>query len=125
MIADGVAEVLVGISSDEQYGQILVIGAGGIYAELWRDTVNLLAPWSRASIAAALQKLLITRLINGYRGRPAGDLDALIEAILAIARYAEDHCDTLIEMDVNPIIVRPPGAGAVAVDALIRTTEES
>ena len=125
MIADGVAEVLVGISSDEQYGQILVIGAGGIYTELWRDTVSLLPPWSHARIAAALRPLLITRLINGYRGKPAGDLEALIEAIVAIGRYAEEHCATLIEMDVNPIIVRPLGAGAIAVDALIRTTEES
>jgi hypothetical protein len=85
----------------------------------------LLPPWSRQSIATALRQLKVSALLDGYRGQPAGDVEALIDAILAIGRYAAAHRDTLAELDVNPIIVRPRGAGAIAVDVLIRKAEES
>jgi hypothetical protein len=62
----------------------------------------------------------VARLLNGYRGKPAGDVGALIESILGVARYAGAHLSTLVELDVNPIIVRPKGHGVVAVDAMIR-----
>jgi acetyl-CoA synthetase len=59
-------------------------------------------------------------LLRGYRGRPGGDIGAAVEAILAIQSFALDHQGQLMELDVNPLIVRPPGMGAVAVDVLIR-----
>ncbi|MGH7186444.1 MAG: acetate--CoA ligase family protein, partial [Pseudomonadota bacterium] len=59
----------------------------------------------------------------GYRGGPPADIDAAIEAIAAITRFAEAHRDRLLELDVNPLLVRPRGHGAVAVDALIRLAE--
>ena len=65
----------------------------------------------------------MARLLTGFRGKPAGDLAALTEAVLGVARYATAHRDRLSELDVNPIIVRPAGKGAVAVDALIRLKE--
>jgi acyl-CoA synthetase (NDP forming) len=120
MITDGVAEILVGVIVDPQFGQVLVIGAGGVLTELLADSVSLLAPWTKQSIEAALPQLVVARLLNGYRGKPAGDVSALIESILGIARYAGAHLDTLVELDVNPIIVRPKGHGVVAVDAMIR-----
>jgi acetyl-CoA synthetase len=125
MIDDGVAEVLVGITVDAQFGQVLLIGSGGVQAELWNDTVSLLPPWSRQAVESALPRLKVNELLAGFRGRPPGDVAALVDAILAIGRYAEAHRDTLCELDVNPIIVRPRGAGAVAVDVLIRKVEES
>ncbi len=125
MIDDGVAEILVGVTVDVQFGQLLLIGSGGVQAELWADTVTLLPPWSRESIAAALRRLKVAALLDGYRGRPAGDVEALVEAVLAIGRYATANRATLLELDVNPIIVRPRGAGAIAVDVLIRKAEES
>jgi hypothetical protein len=67
----------------------------------------------------------VAALLDGYRGKPPGDVAALIDAILAIGRYASANRDTLAELDVNPIIVRPRGSGAVAVDVLIRKVEES
>jgi acetate---CoA ligase (ADP-forming) len=124
MIDDGVAEILVGVTIDEQFGLLLLLGSGGVQAEIWQDTVLLLPPWSRASITAALRRLKVSALLDGYRGMPPGDVEALIDAVLAIGRYAEAHRDTLCELDVNPIIVRPRGAGAVAVDVLIRKVEE-
>jgi acetate---CoA ligase (ADP-forming) len=125
MVDDGVAEILVGIAVDPHFGQLLLIGSGGVQAELWQDTVSLLPPWSRASIEAALRRLKVAGLLDGYRGRPPGDVAALVDTIVAIGRFAEAQRDTLVELDVNPVIVRPRGGGAVAVDVLIRKVEET
>lgn len=124
MVTDGVAEILVGISVDPQFGQLLVLGAGGVLTELLRDSVNLLPPFTGAAIETALGKLRIARLLRGFRGRAAGDVPALLGAILACTRYAAANLERLAELDLNPIIVRPQGLGAVAVDALIRLREE-
>jgi acetate---CoA ligase (ADP-forming) len=120
MLTDGVAEILVGIIVDPQFGQILVLAAGGVFTELLADSVSLLPPWSRDSIAAGLKRLAIAALFLGYRGKPAADVEALISAILSVTRYAAANISTLVELDVNPVIVRPIGRGAVAVDAMIR-----
>ena len=100
------AEVIVGFYCDPQIGMILLI-----------------PPATRAEIEAAISRLKIGALIAGFRGRPAGDLPALINIIIAIQTYALDITDCLIEMDVNPVIVRSAGNGAVAVDAFIRVSE--
>ena len=123
MVTDGVAEVLIGVTVDPQFGQLLVLGGGGVLTELLRDSITLLPPFDAAAIEAALRSLRMARLLSGFRGRPAGDLPALVETALACARYAHAHLDTLAELDINPVIVRPAGSGAVAVDALIRLTE--
>ena len=120
MITDGVAEILVGAVVDAQFGLTLVVGAGGVLTELLQDSVSLLPPFTAASVGAALQRLAVNKMLHGFRGRPPGDVPALLEAIAAVGRYAEANLASLVELDVNPIIVRPSGAGAVAVDALIR-----
>jgi acetate---CoA ligase (ADP-forming) len=124
MFTDGVAEILVGIMVDPQFGQVLVLGAGGVFTELLSDSVSLLPPWTRKSIESALQDLNVRQLLDGYRGKAAADLDALVSTILAIARYASSNIATLVELDVNPVIVRPAGLGAVAVDTMIRLRKE-
>ncbi|HTV96522.1 MAG TPA: acetate--CoA ligase family protein [Steroidobacteraceae bacterium] len=125
MIADGVAEVLVGLIVDPQFGQVLVLGAGGVLTELLADSATLLPPFTRAAVRAALQGLKIAKLLAGYRGKPAGDVEALIDTVLAITRYASANASALQEIDVNPVIVRPAGSGAVAVDALIRLNKQA
>jgi acetate---CoA ligase (ADP-forming) len=120
MFTDGVAEVLIGVIVDPQFGQVLVLGAGGVFTEIMADSVSLLPPWTRASVESALHRLTIAKLFRGYRGKPAADVDALVETILCVARYAAANVATLIEIDVNPVIVRPSGQGAVAVDTMIR-----
>jgi len=120
MIADGVAEVLVGLILDPQFGQVLVIGAGGVFTELLADSVTLLPPFSRDAVRSALATLKVAKLLDGFRGKPRGDIDALVEVVSGITRYAAAQLATLQEIDVNPVIVRPAGKGAVAVDALIR-----
>jgi acetyl-CoA synthetase len=120
MCADGVAEVLIGVIVDAQFGQVLVLGAGGIFTEIMADSVSLLPPWTHASIESALHRLTIAKLFKGYRGKPAADVSALIDLIVNVGRYAADNVATLVELDVNPVIVRPVAKGAVAVDAMIR-----
>jgi acetyl-CoA synthetase len=124
MVVDGVAEVLAGIIVDPQFGQVLVIGAGGVLTEILRDSITVLPPWTQESVLTALGTLGVAKLLLGYRGRPAGDQAALVSAILGVARYAAAHLETLVELDVNPLIVRPAGLGVVAVDALIRLQQE-
>jgi len=122
MITDGVAEILVGMTVDPQFGQVLVIGAGGVLTELLRDTVTLLPPFTAASVDSALERLKVSKLLAGFRGKPAGDVAALIETVLACTCYADANLSRLVELDINPVIVRPAGLGAVAADALIRLT---
>lgn len=102
---------------------MLMIGAGGILAELLKDAAVLLFPVLETDVARVLDRLAVGKLIAGYRGKPAGDRQALIEAVLAVARFVEAHIDRLEELDINPLIVLPQGRGVVAADALIRWTE--
>jgi acetyl-CoA synthetase len=120
MITDGVAEVLVGMRVDPQFGLLLVLGAGGVLTELLRDSVTLLPPFTAAAITAALARLQAAPLLAGFRGRPVADVPALVETALGCTRYALENLERLAELDLNPVIVRPRGQGAVAVDALIR-----
>jgi acetate---CoA ligase (ADP-forming) len=122
MVQDAVCELIVGVKADAQFGLALLIGAGGVHAELWRDTVTLLLPTTRSALEAALSRLRVSKLIDGFRG-PAGDRQATISSIEAVARFAVDHAARLEELDVNPLIVLPLGKGAVAADALIRMRE--
>ena len=124
MVTDGVAEILIGMTVDPQFGQVMVLGAGGVLTELLRDTVTLLPPFSPTAIENALKRLTVWKLLRGYRGKSPADIPALVEAALACGRYAEANVNTLVELDINPVIVRPAGQGAVAVDALIRLAQE-
>lgn len=125
MVTDCVAELLVGVTRDAQFGLALTIGAGGSLVELVADARTLLFPVSEQAVGDALDELAVARLIAGYRGAPPGDRAAAIAAIMAVAAYAEAHAARLEELDINPLLVLPEGRGAVAVDALIRMREES
>ena len=120
MVIDSVAEILVGVIIDPQFGLALVLGAGGVLTELLHESVSLLPPFTPAAVRAGLAQLKVQRLLDGFRGKPAGDIPALVDAILGVTRYAEAQRDRLVELDVNPMIVRPAGSGVVAVDALVR-----
>ncbi|MCP5080938.1 MAG: acetate--CoA ligase family protein [Alphaproteobacteria bacterium] len=123
MIQGTVCELIVGLKRDPQFGLALVLGAGGVLTELLTDCATLILPTTSAEIERALSSLRIARLIDGYRGA-SGDREALIRAIEAIAAFAADNRDTIEELDVNPLLVLPPGHGVVAVDALLRIRED-
>ncbi|TMV10812.1 acetate--CoA ligase family protein [Arenibacterium halophilum] len=118
MVADGVAELLIGVTRDPAHGFLLTVGAGGVLTELLDDTASLLLPCTRAQVGEAIQRLRCAPLLAGYRGRPAAHVDAILDAADALHSYVIDHADTLCEVEINPLICTP--TRAVAVDALIR-----
>jgi acyl-CoA synthetase (NDP forming) len=122
MATPPLAELIVGIKRENDFGLALVIGAGGILVELLKDSRSLLLPTTDGAIRAALLSLRSATLLQGFRSREAADLDALVAAIRAVADYACENAGQLLELDVNPLLV---GAhGATAVDALIRLGHE-
>ena len=110
-----VAEVLVSVRRDAPVGWLVTLGAGGVHTELWRDTVCLLAPASNVEIKQALQKLRIAPLLNGFRGKPAADIESLVELIQKLIGTALNN--ELVEVELNPVLVTTNSA--VAVDALM------
>jgi acetyl-CoA synthetase len=122
MVQGGVAELLVGVTNDAAHGFVLTLGAGGVLTELWQDTQSLLLPIEPADIDAALRRLRIWPLLEGYRGKPGADVSAVIASVMAVQAYVIAHHATLSEVEVNPLICTPNGA--VAVDALIRRALE-
>jgi acyl-CoA synthetase (NDP forming) len=123
MVTGAVAELIVGIKRDQSFGLALVVGSGGILVELMRDSTALLLPTSRPAVAEALASVKAAKLLSGYRTGRKGDFEAAVDAVMAVAGYAEAHRDRLVELDVNPLLVLPAGKGVVAVDALIRMAE--
>jgi acyl-CoA synthetase (NDP forming) len=120
MVEPGV-ELIVGVARDPVLGPYLLLGSGGILAELVGDRAILMLPATSEAIAHALSGLKASALIAGHRGREPGNRSAAIAAILAIQAAAIADLDRLIELDVNPLIVTP--TRAVAADALIRLVE--
>ena len=121
MVTDPVAELIVGVGRDPQFGLFLTLGAGGIFVELLRQVEQVLLPASRTEIEDALRRLPLYAVLEGYRGRAGCDVPALIDSIDSIAQFALAHQAHLEELDVNPLLARPQGT--VAVDALIRMRE--
>ena len=119
MISGVVAELIVGVKRDQQFGPALVIGSGGVLVELIADSASLLLPTTRDDVREAISRLSVSRLLTGFRGSSAADTDALVDAILSIADYAEDNWNSLQELDVNPLMALERGKGVVASDALI------
>jgi len=117
MAAKPVAELLVGVRRDPAFGLALTIAGGGTLVELLRDATTLLLPASRDDIARALSGLKVAQLIAGYRGAQAGNLEACLDAIEAIAGFATG-ADDLVELDINPLLVGTEST--VAVDVLLR-----
>jgi len=117
MITGAVAELILGLTRDPQFGTALVVGAGGILTELLKDTATLLLPATETEIREALAGLKSWPLVTGFRGRH-GDAEAVVRAVQALAAFAAANPGRIEEVDVNPLLVT--ATGAVAVDALIR-----
>jgi len=116
-MVNGGVELVVGVKRDAQCGPVLLVGLGGVLVEVLRDTALALAPVGKLEARRMLESLKGFKLLQGYRGAPAADLDAVCEAIARISEFAADHADAIEEIDVNPLLARADGA--VALDALI------
>ncbi|MFT7179372.1 MAG: acyl-CoA synthetase (NDP forming) [Oceanospirillaceae bacterium] len=116
MVQGVVAELIIGINTDPLFGQYLVLGAGGIFVEILQDAQSLLLPTSKSEVRQALASLKCAPILTGYRGQAAADIDAIIDAVMAVLDYSQQN--PVYELDINPLLAQ--SHGAVAVDALIQ-----
>jgi acyl-CoA synthetase (NDP forming) len=119
-MAAGVGEALIGYRVDRDVGPLVMVAAGGVLTEIYRDRSLRLAPVDLVEARAMIGEVKALSVLSGYRGRPAGDLDALARALVALSRLAGAADVAVAEAEVNPLIVRPAGQGVIAVDALVR-----
>jgi acetate---CoA ligase (ADP-forming) len=118
MIRDGM-ETIVGVVNDAVFGPVVAFGLGGIHAEILNDVTYRPAPFDVAAGKEMINALRASRLFDGVRGAPARDVEALAQALAAVSQLAWSLRERLAELDINPLLVRPRGAGVVAVDALL------
>jgi len=117
MISGG-QECIVGVRRDPVFGPVIAVGLGGIFVEVLKDVSLRLAPVDRQTVLSMLQELDGLPLLQGARGTPPRDVEALVSLVQSVSRMALNEPD-LVELDVNPVMVLEQGRGAVAVDALI------
>jgi acyl-CoA synthetase (NDP forming) len=119
MIEGVVAELILGVAQDEQFGPYLLIGGGGTLVEMMRDSVSVLMPTTRERVLDALGQLKCAPLFSGFRGAPPVDLNAAVDVILTVASMIEEDPASIIELDINPLMLLAEGQGVVVADALI------
>jgi acyl-CoA synthetase (NDP forming) len=123
-ISDAVAELIVGVTQDQVFGPTVTLGLGGVHAEITADVVVRVPPFGRTEVLRMLDELHGVRLLRGARGRPLADEEAIVDVVMAVQRMALELEGELEEFEINPLLVRPRGSGAVAADALaVRRTD--
>ena len=118
MVGDGV-EVIVGVSCDPQLGPVLLFGSGGVMVEVYNDVALRRCPITRLEAQAMIGEVKGARLLQGFRGRPAADVEALEDTLVRVSQLAMHMEGHLAELDINPLMVLPSGQGVKAVDALV------
>ena len=118
MVRGGI-EMVVGLHQDPQFGPVVMVGLGGVFIEVLEDVAFGLAPLCREDALEMVRGLRGARILDGVRGHPRADLDALLDVLVAVSRLGADAGGAIRELDINPLIVLEPGRGALAVDALV------
>ena len=116
------AELIITLRSDPQFGAVLVIGSGGIFVELIADSATLLLPTSQKKIIRALKSLRVSGLLKGFRGRPMVDLYKVANEVHTLCIAYQDNYESLTEIEINPLFVYPDHV--CAVDVLMHSTVE-
>jgi acetyltransferase len=114
-------EVILGSTRDPQFGPLVMFGLGGIYVEVLKDVSFRVAPFGRRHAQQMIDEIRSAALLRGARGERPCDLDAIADSLLILSQLVTDFPE-VVEMDINPLKVGEPGAGAVAVDARITIT---
>jgi len=115
----GRRELMIGARIDPVFGPVVLVGDGGKYVEAMPDIDLLLLPFEAAAVHRALSRLRIAPLLAGVRGEPEMDVDALCDAAVAVGRLMTAADSTVVNLDVNPVVVRTKGEGCCAVDAVV------
>jgi acetate---CoA ligase (ADP-forming) len=109
-------EVLLGARTDPQYGPFLMVGLGGIFVEVLKDVALRLLPVDEREARAMLRELRGYRILQGVRGQPPRDIDALVKAMVGLSEIFAAHRHYLSDFEINPMIVRTQGGGVAPVD---------
>jgi len=117
MVTEVIAELLVGVTRDETELWAMTLGAGGVMAELLADTATLVLPITPDGIRGALANLKISKLLEGYRGKPKADIDTIVNTLMKLSAYVFENKENLTEFDINPLAVGTDFA--MVLDALI------
>lgn len=117
-------EMIIGLNSDPQFGPMLLVGMGGVFVEVFKDAALYPVPLNHDEALHMLQSLKSFKLLNGYRGNPPADIEALTDMMVKISDFAYRKKDTLKELDMNPLFVYPKGEGVAIADALAVMCEE-
>jgi succinyl-CoA synthetase beta subunit len=115
----GLAEVIVGYRRDPEVGAIVLLGMGGVTAEITKSIAVRIAPVTLATASEMIEEVRELAVLRGYRNLPRGDIEALARAIRAMSRLAHVEARTVAEAEINPLIVKEEGRGVVAVDGLV------
>jgi acetyltransferase len=115
MVPSGGLEVLVGMNRDPQFGPLVTFGLGGIYVETLKDVTFRIAPFAMQSAENMLSEIRARALLDGVRGEPAVDKEAIVDTLLRIGQLVQDFPE-ILELDINPLMVYPKGMGAIAID---------
>jgi acetyltransferase len=115
-------EVIVGSTRDPQFGPVVMFGLGGIYVEVLKDVSFRVAPFGERHARRMIEEIRSSALLRGARGERPSDVDAIVKCLLTVSQMVTDFPE-IVEMDINPLKVRDPGAGAVAVDSRITISE--
>ncbi len=118
MVTGGI-EVIVGVSYDAQLGPMLLFGSGGVLVEVYNDVALRHCPITRAEALEMIAEVKGAKLLRGFRGRPAADIDALADTLVSVSHLAVHLEGRLAELDINPLMVLAKGQGVKAVDALV------
>jgi acyl-CoA synthetase (NDP forming) len=118
MVHGGI-EVIVGLSQDPLFGPVLLLGMGGIFVELYQDVALRACPITARDAREMLQEVKGARLLEGFRGQPAADVEALIHLLVRVSHLGVQCEREIREMDLNPLLVLPRGQGVRAADALL------
>jgi len=108
-------EIIIGMNRDPQFGPLVMFGLGGIYVEVLKDVAFRVAPMSAPQARQMVESIRAYALLTGVRGQAPSDLDAIVDTILRVSQLVTDF-DEIAELDINPLLVRDEGQGAVAVD---------
>jgi acyl-CoA synthetase (NDP forming) len=118
MITDGI-ETIVGVINDPCFGPVIAFGLGGTLAELMKDVTYRLAPFDAETAHEMIGELRASKIFSGVRGALPRDVEALAQLLATVSQLVWAQRERIAEMDINPVLVRPQGLGAVAADALI------
>jgi acyl-CoA synthetase (NDP forming) len=112
-------EMILGISSDAKFGPLLMIGMGGVFVEVFKDTALYPCPLGKDEALEIIKSLKAYKLLTGYRDSRPCDIEALADAMVRLSRFAAENKDVVKELDLNPVFVYPEGEGLSVVDALL------